>query len=531
MRHRPPSFVLFLTDQHRADYLGCYGHPVLRTPSIDSLATQGVRFERSYVASPVCMPNRASLLTGRMPSVHGVRQNGMSLGRDNVTFVELLRAAGYETVHIGKAHHQNFSGKPPLLRGTQHASSLISPPSELAQARRLEKQTSDDAQEAPGRWETGAVGWTRDYYGFAQADIVIGHADRAAGDYRSWAAAKGVLLSKMAGPENALPHDVSCPQAWRTAVPEDAYSTSYIAERAIEYLHARAASGADDPFLLVVSFPDPHHPFTPPGRYWDMYKPEDMPPLPAFSSPDWVPSSYVAHLINERSAGRANTGAQACFAVSEKEAREAQALTCGSVAMIDAAIGGILRELERVDRGDVVRIFTSDHGDYLGDHRLLLKGPAAYQGVIRVPLIWSDPSAQQGVTTQSLASTIDLAPSILERAGVAPYEGMQGRSFLPHVRGGAPSRDDVLIEYDHQRALASTGKPPRVHTIVSSRWRLSLWNDLEAGELYDLHEDPNEFRNLWDEPAHAATRLRLMEALARLQMASVDTIPLPTGIA
>ena len=99
-----PNFLLFITDQHRADYLGCYGHPVLRTPHIDSIAARGTAFDRFHVASPVCMPNRASLMTGRMPSVHGVRSNGIPLSRRAVTFVELLRDAGYRTALVGKSH-------------------------------------------------------------------------------------------------------------------------------------------------------------------------------------------------------------------------------------------------------------------------------------------------------------------------------------------------------------------------------------------------------------------------------------------
>ena len=107
---RPPNFILFITDQHRADYLGCYGHPLLRTPQIDSIAARGTLFRKFYVASPVCMPNRASLMTGRMPAAHGVRCNGIPLWRESVTFVDLLRDAGYDTALIGKSHLQNFTG-------------------------------------------------------------------------------------------------------------------------------------------------------------------------------------------------------------------------------------------------------------------------------------------------------------------------------------------------------------------------------------------------------------------------------------
>ena len=111
-----PNFLLFITDQHRADFLGCYGHPVLRTPHIDSIAAKGTAFDKFYVASPVCMPNRSSLMTCRMPSVHGVRSNGIPLSMNSVTFVDLLREAGYRTALIGKSHLQNFTSWPPIIK-------------------------------------------------------------------------------------------------------------------------------------------------------------------------------------------------------------------------------------------------------------------------------------------------------------------------------------------------------------------------------------------------------------------------------
>src|SRR5205807_5196585 len=111
-----PSFLLFITDQHRVDYLSCYGHPVLRTPHIDSIAARGTRFDRFYVATPVCMPNRATLMTGRMPSVHGVRSNGSPLSLSSNTFVDALRAAGYATALVGKSHLQNFGDAAAILK-------------------------------------------------------------------------------------------------------------------------------------------------------------------------------------------------------------------------------------------------------------------------------------------------------------------------------------------------------------------------------------------------------------------------------
>jgi len=142
-----PNFILFITDQHRADFLGCYGHPILRTPHIDSIAMQGTAFDRFYVASPVCMPNRASLMTSRMPSVHGVRHNGVPLSADAVTFVDLMRDAGYATALIGKSHLQNFTGQAPMAQRTD--AKLRAPSPALAEAVRHDLADARYAQESP----------------------------------------------------------------------------------------------------------------------------------------------------------------------------------------------------------------------------------------------------------------------------------------------------------------------------------------------------------------------------------------------
>ncbi|HZD89266.1 MAG TPA: sulfatase-like hydrolase/transferase, partial [Pseudolabrys sp.] len=178
-----PNFVLFITDQHRADYLGCYGHPVLRTPNIDSIAARGTAFDRFYVASPVCMPNRASLMTGRMPSVHGVRSNGIPLSRQSVTFVDLLRDAGYRTALVGKSHLQNFTGNAPLAKPRAARAGYRSPPADLAQAIRNDLDGAGYGQEQPGYWERGAAHIETPFYGFGHVELVRGHGDTVTGDY------------------------------------------------------------------------------------------------------------------------------------------------------------------------------------------------------------------------------------------------------------------------------------------------------------------------------------------------------------
>jgi arylsulfatase A-like enzyme len=524
---KQPNFVLFITDQHRAVYLGCYGHPVLRTPHIDSIAARGTAFDRFYVASPVCMPNRASLMTGRMPSVHGVRSNGIPLSRRSITFVDLLREAGYRTALVGKSHLQNFTGNAPL--GKPHAATegYRKPPPSLAQAIRDDLAGPDYNQEQPDYWRREDARIATPFYGFDHVDLVRGHGDTVTGDYTRWLLAREPDALSMLGPENALPHHYTCPQAHRTAIPAELYSTAYIAERATAYLDARARE--DAPFFLMVSFPDPHHPFNPPGKYWDMYRPEQFAVPEAFTRNDWSPPPQVQAVIEARARGTANLKGMRSIAVTAREAQEAQALTCGMIACIDDAVGGVLHALQASGRGDdTVTMFTTDHGDHLGDHRLLLKGAEQYLGIVRVPFIWSDPQAPENAARAgALASTVDIPATILDRARLEPYYGIQGCSLLP-VIGGGTGREAAFIQYEHQLA----GQPPdeglRVYTLIDERWRLTVVLGSDEGELYDLAVDPGEFDDLWHSPAHATVRADLMGRLARTEMAHVDRVPIPT---
>ena len=147
-----PNFLLFITDQHRADFLGCYGHPVLRTPHIDSIAARGTAFDRFYVASPVCQPNRASLMTARMPSVHDVRSNGIPLSMEAVTFVDLLRDAGYRTALVGKSHLQNFTDWDPIIKRPAPRAGFHEPSAGLTQSLRDHLADPKYEQETPAYW-------------------------------------------------------------------------------------------------------------------------------------------------------------------------------------------------------------------------------------------------------------------------------------------------------------------------------------------------------------------------------------------
>ena len=508
-KSKRPNFVLFITDQHRADYLGCYGHPVLRTPNIDGIAEKGLRFEQFYVASPVCMPNRASLMTGRLPSVHGVRLNGIPLPLESKTFVDKLASKGYRTALVGKSHLQNFTGM--SVYGDQAV------PDE-AVARNLRGE--EYLNELPEFWETDDPEIPLPFYGFQHVDLITGHGDHCGGAYGRWLRERLPNADELIGAKHQLPHNYSCPQAVRTALPEELYSTSYIAEKAIEYLQ----NVSDEPFFLMVSFPDPHHPFNPPGRYWDAYRPEDMQVPEAFRRPDWTPPPHVQAAYEERETGVAVIQGMNTISCTEQEALEARALTCGMIEMIDDAVGRVLGALNVSGKSnETVTIFTSDHGDHLGDHKLLLKGSEQYSDITRVPFIWADPEEAKRGATDQLGQTHDISSTILARAGLSSYVGTQGRDLF-----GENERDALLIQYEHQKQHLAFGKPPRVHSVVDGDWRLSIFDGADWGELYDLKNDPGEFINLWDAPDAAATKARLMERLARLEIEAVDHIPRPT---
>ena len=522
-----PSYVLFITDQQRFDNLGCYGHPVLQTPNIDNMADEGVVFDRFYVASPVCMPNRASLMTCRLPSSHGVRSLGIPLAHQNVTFVELLRSAGYDTALIGKSHIQNVTDWPTQFEPKKYRDGFRAPPKNLKQAVKIDLDEPSYHYEQERFWGKDNPVVPKPFYGFDDYISVLRHGANSGGDFEIWLKENAPEMIPFHGHTEQFAHDYICPQAIRTKVPEEHYSTSYIARKTIEFLKSR--KGNPKPFFLMVSFPDPHHPFTPPGKYWDMYKPEDMPVPEAYLANDWDPPEYVKIAERDRQKDP-SLGQQSGFtvAVSQREAQEARALTCGMIAMVDDAVGQIRQAAVDANIAEnTVQIYTSDHGDHLGEHRLLFKGAEQYDSLTHVPFIWADPKGPDGVRSSELAQTHDIGSTILEHARIEGAIGMQGQ--VMSVAGGA-GRDAAHIQYETQRTQEAFGERPRVHTIIHRQWRMSMYVGKCQNELFDLENDPGEMMNLWDSERHRTIKAKLIEKLANLEIEVADRVPLPTAM-
>ena len=261
-----------------------------------------------------------------------------------------------------------------------------------------------------------------------------------------------------------------------------------------------------------------------------MYDPEDVPAPRAFFHPVEKLPPQVAALHAERDQGNAKKTAQRAFGCTEEEAREAIALNYGSITMIDDSIGRVLGSLEKNGMLDnTVIIFTTDHGDFMGDHQLLLKAAIHYQGLIRVPCIWVDPThPNQGISNDALCGTLDLANSILDRAGIEGFNGMQGLSLSQIIEGG-DGHDSMIIEEGQRRGYMGLEPNFRARTLVTGDWRLTMYSGVNWGELYNLKNDPNEFDNLWNDVASAKIQAELIEKLARRMMDLSDNSPLSTG--
>jgi arylsulfatase A-like enzyme len=506
-----PNFLYIMTDQLRADWLGCTGHPVVKTPNIDALAARGTVFDEFYVAAPVCMPNRASFMTGRYPSVHGLRYNGCTLPRNARTFVDVLKEGGYNTASIGKSHLQPFRDTP-----ARH---------DLSGDEAWFPTDADYGAEQPDHFNGSAYEFPVPYYGFDHVDVVTGHGDTAGGHYRQWLADRVEDHDALLDRSKQLPHDYTCPQAFRTPVSEELYSTSYIKERAKDFLTAQAQQ--DAPFFSFVSFPDPHHPFNPPGRYWDMYDPDDF-TVPVGYADHRSPPPPLEWARHELETKGYPTARNALFMAEDRLIREGMALTAGMITMIDDAVGELIQTLKDTGQYDnTIVVFNSDHGDYLGDSNMMLKGPWPRNSVTRVPFVWADPQAEDrsGIRCNSLASTIDVGVTILERAGLQAYHGVQGKSLLSMMDGLGAVREELLIEYNGSGPAMGFEAPPRVRVLQTLDWHLAMYGGVEWGELYDRRTDPDMLVNLWDDPDYGDVRSGLTERLAHHLIAQMDESP------
>ena len=328
------NVLLILTDQHRADHMSCAGNPIVKTPNLDRLAHEGVRFTNAYCANPMCMPNRASIFTGVYPNLHGLRSNGINLPNRVETFVETMRKRGFVTYNVGKMHLQFFT--PPYKIKT-HSHEMIS--------FWMHPKTAHEAR----------AKFPKPYYGFEECDIVLAHGDRCGGHYLDWLEEKRPGARKWMRKRLTLDEFFS-KIYYETELPVEQYPTTYCQEKTLSFLerHSKGEYG-DKPFFLCCSFPDPHHPVCPPGKYKDMYP--DVPLPETYNDPNIKDHKFLGPLVTNP-VFRGALLRQS----TEEEVKQFMRLTYGSVSLIDHSIGEILAALEKLGYADdTMDVYTSDH--------------------------------------------------------------------------------------------------------------------------------------------------------------------------
>ncbi len=499
--------VLFIMcDQLRFDYLGCYGHPRLETPNIDALAARGVRFTRAYVQSPICGPSRMSFYTGRYMRSHGANWNGFPLRVGEPTLGDHLKELGVRNVLVGKTHmaadtdgmarlgidpasatgvHLSQCGFEPYERDDGvHPTSRPRP--------RYDAYLREQGYDAANPWEEWA-----------------GSADGAGGGVLS-----GWLLAHADKPAR---------------VAEEHSETPYITRRAMAFIDEAARDGR--PWCLHLSYIKPHWPYIAPPPYHALYGPGDvLAPVRAEAERADPHPVYQAFMAMRPSRN---------FARDEVRSRVIPAYM-GLIRQIDDQLGVLFRFLdERGLAGNTLIVFTSDHGDYLGDHWLGEKD-FFHDCAVKIPLIVADPDGaadmSRGSVCDALVEAIDLAPTFLEYfGGVVPPHVVEGRSLMPLLRGETPAqwRPFVFSEYDYAMLEARLTLNQRIgdcrlFMVFDGRWKFIHATGFRP-MLFDLQIDPQELHDLGADPRFDGERGRLREALLGWALRDHNRITMPDG--
>lgn len=463
--------VLFImTDQQRWDYLGCMGHPTLETPNLDALAAKGVAFKRSYCQAPMCGSSRMSTYTGRHMTTHGAIYNNIPFSVDEHTFGDYLNPLGVRTVLVGKTH-MAVDAEGLARLGIDRFSELGVFLAECG----FEPFERDDGLHPHEIADPNLAYnvWLREK-GYDGDNPWHDWANSAAGP-------NGEILSGWQMRHAPLPARVAAEHS----------ETAYMTGRAMEFMD----EAGDGPWCLHLSYIKPHWPYIAPAPYHDMYSANQVP----------AANRTAAERDNPHPVHRAFMDHADSITFAEDETRRAVIPAyMGLIREIDDQLGRLFAFMETRGRmDDTMIVFTSDHGDYLGDHWLGEK-EYLHDESVRVPLILYDPDpradATRGRIDERLTQSIDLLPTFLEAlGGVDDGQRLEGQSLLPLVRdgGSAPDwRQYAVSETDYamRDAAKRLGVPPaeaRGYMITDGAWKYMLWEHFPA-QLFHLEADPGE---------------------------------------
>jgi len=376
--------------------------------------------------------------------------------------------------------------------------------------------------------------------GFQYVELsVLGHLHRTrplerppVGHYERWLLSRAPddLAYKLRG--QSLGPDVGAAQTWYSALPAAWHSSTWIADRTIAYLSRHPPS---QPFCLWVSFPDPHHPFDCPEPWSRLYDPDDM-VLPKHRVKDlarrpwWhkavlesAPQLADPELLRFRMEGSRipdQTDKQLAYMIANYY---------GMISQIDHHVGRIIDALDALSySANTLVIYTTDHGELLGNHGLYLKHPMPYEDLLRVGLVVKGPGITPGRVADEVVSTLDLAATFYAYTGLPKPQEMQGRSLRPLLEGKADRRDVAYSEwYVHP---SRCGVPLKLHTVRTKTHKCTFELESGAGELYDLVNDPEEMVNRFDDPAYAKVRKMLEDTMRARPGKALARLPEPVGM-
>ena len=464
------NILFIMCDQLRADYLSCYGHPRLATPNIDRLAAMGTRFTRAYIQGSVCGPSRMSFYTGRYVMSHGATWNFVPLPAGERTLGDYLRVAGLRTAVVGKTHAaSDVEGITRLTLNPETGAGLLLAEAGFEPYARHDGIIPDSAIEKHG----GVYNAFLKTKGYAARNPWHDYANAGA-------AADGSIASgwnmRNAG-LSALVDEADSETAWTT-------------DRAMDFIREQG----EQPWCLHLSYIKPHWPYIAAAPYHAAFGADDcVAPVRAQHQRDDVHPVYRA--FRHHPEGEA-------FSRDEVR-RTVIPAYMGLVKQIDDHIGRLLAFLEDAGRmNDTMIVFTSDHGDYLGDHWLGEK-EMLFEQCVRVPLIIVDPSDQaaRNVVSDALVEAIDIVPTFLDALGQSiPDHIIEGHSLLPLLHGkAAPARDAVFCELDYafytaRHELGVGVDNARAVMVRTQHWKLVHYDGFPP-QLYDMTNDPLELND------------------------------------
>jgi arylsulfatase A-like enzyme len=474
---RRTNILLIMTDQQRYDTLGCTGAPTCRTPHIDALAERGINFSSAYTPTSPCSPARAALFTGAYPHNNHVLSNDGVVNPKLPTLASELGAAGYNLGYAGKWHVDR--DKLPSDHGFQ-------------------------GKDFPG-------------YGYpARGGVIEGlrfgqHGQQPPPHYREYLAERGIeppaVLEAHYGDNPGKRNQEM--YALQSGDIEASFE-AMVAEFTFDLLRQFAGAYEDDgkPFFLWTNFWGPHTPCLIPEPYYSLYDPSSIPVEPSFAE-TWKDKPQ-AHEIYERYWGLTSGGWAGW--------REIVARYWGYMTMIDDLVGRMLDELQELGLAeDTLVVYTTDHGDMMGAHRMIEKGPFAYEESWRLPLVAAHPSAETpGATCDEFVHLHDLFPTFLEAAGLQAPQRPDSASILEQILGRpSPEPRDLVYGAFEKQILHSPFR------FVRTRTHKLVYNTTQIAELYNLENDPHEMHNLINDPAAQGFKAALLERM-RDEMVRLD---------